>query len=407
MNKSYLEIDLNKLEANAKEITSKYKQYKYFIGVLKSQAYGHGEYVVNSLIKGGINYIAVSYIEEALRIREYNKNIPILCLQPIFVNDLSLATKNHITITVDSIDYLNDIIKNSKDKIKIHLKIDTGMNRLGFKSKEEVKEAVELIKSCKYTHLEGIYTHMAYVGLFDNGYDKQIERLKELISLIDLNEIEIIHIASSVIMISHDKLPFVNGVRPGIALYGYNVSLRESDRGIKNKLRILRNRYYQKKYNLSHVNTNVQLNLKPAMKMFTYVMATKDIKKGESIGYGGEYKADRDMKIAILPVGYYNGIGKRNAVRFVLIKGKRCFAVGRMSMNMLIVEIDDSIKRDDKVTMLGDGITPRIFANFNHSDVVDTLLELGKSNVKYYVKNNKIVYKEGNDRDENDKVVTK
>ena len=76
-------------------------------------------------------------------------------------------------------------------------------------------------------------------------------------------------------------------------------------------------------------------------------------------------------------------------------------------MNMLIVEIDDSIKRDDKVTMLGDGITPRIFANFNHSDVVDTLLELGKSNVKYYVKNNKIVYKEGNDRNENDKVVTK
>ena len=407
MNKAYLEIDLNKLESNAKEITSKYRQYKYFIGVLKSQAYGHGEYVVNSLIKGGINYIAVSYIEEALKVREYNKDIPILCLQPIFIDDINIAVKNHITITVDSLDYLKDVISKAKGKINIHLKIDTGMNRLGFKNKEEIKEASELIESCEYTNLEGIYTHMAYVGLFDNGYDRQIERLKDLTSLIDLNKIEIIHIASSVIMISHDKLPFVNGVRPGIALYGYNVSLRESDRGIKNKLRILRNRYYQKKYNLSHVNTNVLLNLKPAMKMFTYVMATKNVKNGESIGYGGEYKADRDMKIAILPVGYYNGIGKRNAVRYVLINGKRCFAVGRMSMNMLIVEIDDSIKRDDKVTLLGDGITPRVFANFNQTDVVDILLELGKSNARYYLKNNKIIYREGINRDENDKMDTK
>ena len=109
MIKTHLEVDLDILEQNASELVSKYKNYKYIFGVLKSNAYGHGEYVVNAFIKGGINYICVSYIEEALKVRSFNKKIPILCMQPIIIDDLKKAYDNNITLTVDNMDYLDSL----------------------------------------------------------------------------------------------------------------------------------------------------------------------------------------------------------------------------------------------------------------------------------------------------------
>ena len=168
MIKTHLEVDLDILENNAKELVSKYKNYKYIFGVLKSNAYGHGEYVVNAFIRGGINYICVSYIEEALRVRKHSKNIPILCMQPILLDDLKEAYDNNITLTVDNMDYLDSLIKKCNKNIKVHLKVDSGMNRLGFKTKDEIREAYDKIVACKYIELEGIYTHLATIGLFDN-----------------------------------------------------------------------------------------------------------------------------------------------------------------------------------------------------------------------------------------------
>ena len=98
MDKTYVEINLDTLRNNAKEIIKKYNDYKYYFGVVKSNAYGHGEYIVNELIKGGINYIAVSYLEEAIKVRQYNKDIPILCFVPVDLDDLNLAIDNNITI---------------------------------------------------------------------------------------------------------------------------------------------------------------------------------------------------------------------------------------------------------------------------------------------------------------------
>ena len=111
MNKTYLEINLDTLRNNTKYIVNKYTGYKYYFGVVKSNAYGHGEYIVNELIKGGINYIAVTYLEEALKVREYNKDIPILCFAPIDLEDLDIAIKNNITITIADLTYLEYLIK--------------------------------------------------------------------------------------------------------------------------------------------------------------------------------------------------------------------------------------------------------------------------------------------------------
>ena len=252
-------VDLNNIGHNARTITNTFKDYKYYIAVLKGNAYGHGMKIVNKIIENGFNYIAVFSLNEALEVRKYNKDIPVLLLCPISVNELEIAKNNNFTITVHDIDYLKELLKLDY-KLKIHLKLDTGMNRLGFKDKAEVVYAVNAIKESNYV-LEGIYSHFATIGLFDPYYDKQVNKFIELTSLLDLNEIPMIHFSSSVILLTHKKLDCVNALRCGILLYGYNVCPFISNSGIKNKLRNIRNKYYQKKYNLSKLSTNVNIDI--------------------------------------------------------------------------------------------------------------------------------------------------
>ncbi len=379
--KSNVIVDLNNIGNNAKVITNTFKDYKYYIAVLKGNAYGHGMKVVDKIIENGFNYIAVFSIKEALEIRKYNKNIPILLLCPILIEELEMAKDNNFTITVHDIEYLKELLKHDY-KLKIHLKLDTGMNRLGFKDKAEVVYAVNAIKESNYI-LEGIYSHFSTIGLFDPYYDRQVNKFKELTSLLDLNEIPIIHFSSSVIVLTHKKLECVNALRCGILLYGYNVCPFIYSNGLKNKLRILRNKYYQRKYNLSKLKTNVNIDVKPAMKFVTRILQIKDVKKGETIGYGA-FKVEKDTKVAILPIGYSNGIGKKK--RYVLINGNKYYSIGEIAMNMMAISIDDKVKITDEVVVLGDELTLGKVSDFNNSTLSETLINIGNSNT--------IVYKE-------------
>lgn len=379
--KSNVIVDLNNIGHNAKVITNTFKDYKYYMAVLKSNAYGHGMKIVNKIIENGFNYIAVFSIDEALELRKYNKDIPVLLLCPISIEDLGIAKENNLTITVHNIDYLKELLKQDY-KLKIHLKLDTGLNRLGFKDKAEVVYAVNAIKESNYI-LEGIYSHFSTIGLFDPYYDRQVNKFKEMISLLDLNEIPMIHFSSSAILLSHKKIECVNTLRCGILLYGYNVCPFIYKNGIKNKLRILRNKYYQKKYNLSKITTNVNIDVKPAMKFVTSIIQIKDVKKGETIGYGAT-KVEKDTKVAILPVGYYNGVGKNR--RYVLINGNKYYSIGEIAMNMMAVSVDDKVKISDEVILLGDELTLGKVSNFNNVSLSEVLINIGNSN--------NIIYKE-------------
>ena len=144
--KTFIEINLDNIIKNVKTIIKKYPDYKYYIGMVKSNAYGHGMYVINEMINNGINYLAVSNLEEALDIRRFNKDIPVLCVEPIELDSIDVAIKNNVTITIHDIDYFKKINDQIKKKIKVHIKIDTGMNRLGIKDKDEFNEIVKLIK---------------------------------------------------------------------------------------------------------------------------------------------------------------------------------------------------------------------------------------------------------------------
>lgn len=381
---TFVKINLDLASKNVEEIVKKYPDYKYYIGVVKSDFYGHGIQIVNELIKGGINYLAVSYLDEALAIRKIS-SIPILCLQPISLNDIELAIANNITVTVHDFDYFEKLNKlEINNNLKIHLKIDSGMNRLGFKSELEIKTVVDEINNNEKLILEGIFTHFATSGLFDKHYDEQLNKFKKLTSLIDLSRIPIIHLGSSVIMVSHEKIPFATGIRMGILMYGYNISYIKNNKGIKNKIKNIRNSLLQRK--ISKTITNVDINLHPLMSMQTKIIQIKKVLKGEYIGYGAQYKASKDMIIAILPIGYANGIGHINNGRYVIINDKKYYAVGNIGMNMMAIEVDDKVNITDTVHILGNGITLGTLSRFEGIGIAETLINIGENNKRIYTK---------------------
>lgn len=347
--KTYVKINEENLTNNIKEIISKYNDYKYYFGVVKANAYGHGDYIVNDLIEGGINYLAVSSLEEAISIRKYNKEIPILCLEPIDLTYLKEIEDNNVTITIENIDYVKELInKKLNKKVKVHLKLDTGMNRLGFKEKEELDESIKLLKENKNILLEGIYTHIATSGINDIYYDKQINKFVELTK--DIKNIPIVHLARSMTLVNHPKLGIVNGVRLGICMYGFNNSI-PTPTGLRKVRRNLR----LKKMNISESILSNNLNLKTAFTLYTEVMSIRKVKQGEFVGYGANYIAKEDIIVATLPIGYYDGMNQN--MKYVSINNKKYEIIGDICMDMTMIKIDNTVKLHDKVEVFGNNIS--------------------------------------------------
>lgn len=354
--KTYVEIDENILEKNIEAIVNKYDGYQHYIGVVKNNAYHHGIKIVNTLISAGINYLAVSSLEEALDIRKYNLEIPILILEPISLEYIDDCINNNLTLTLENKDYVDNLCKLKLiDKLKVHLKIDSGMNRLGFKNKKEVKEVYELLKKTKNIIVEGIYTHLATSGVNDYYYDKQINCFKELTSEIDLEEIPIVHVDRSLTLVKHKKLDFVNGVRLGIVMYGFNNSTK-INKGFKAFLREVKRNRFLKKYNVSETIRENDLDVKPVFKLYSSVLSVRKVSKGDIVGYDALYKVNEDGYIATIPCGYADGVTK--AFKYVWIKNK-LYEIVADSSDMIMVLVDKKVKIDDKVEIIGDNINIR------------------------------------------------
>lgn len=354
--KTYAIIDEDKLKNNIKEIKAKYDNYKYYIGVVKNNAYNHGIKIINSLIEGGINYLAVSSLEEALDARKYNSKIPILCLEVIDLDYIYDCINNNVTITVESLEYLEKLNKIKLDfPIKIHLKLNTGMNRLGISEVKEVNKCVSIISENKKLILEGIYTHFATSGISDKYYDEQMKKFQELTKDIDLTTIPIVHLGRSLTLVNHDKPDFVNGIRLGIIMYGFSQSIKE-DTSLRGKLRAIKRKKLIKKFNISKTYLTNDLNLKTAFSLYSNVMTIKKVKNKEFVGYGASFFADRDIKVAIIPIGYADGVTIK--YKNVSIKGKK-YQIIADSMDMLMVKVDNTVKIGDKVEIFGENISIR------------------------------------------------
>lgn len=209
---TYMEIDLNKIKNNVEKIITKYNDYEYYFGVVKADCYGINDIkTVKKIIEGGCNYLAVATHEEAMHIRENITEIPILCLGPIPKEYLEKSIKNNITITINSLEYLNEIKDILNEKVKVHIKLNTGMNRLGIKDIEELKKVYEILEN-KKVNIEGIYSHI-YDACNEERYQKQIKKYEELISQINIEKIKIRHISASESLAYYAKPSYINGCR--------------------------------------------------------------------------------------------------------------------------------------------------------------------------------------------------
>ena len=191
MRQTYELINLKKLENNIKTIVNSSKEYKYHIAVVKANCYGLGINCVKSILLGGANYLAVSSLDEALKVRKIT-NTRILVLEPIDTKYINIANKNNITLTISSLEYLNKVKNKS---FTCHLKINTGMNRLGIGTKEELNEIYKIINKSNIK-IEGIYTHI-YKSTDSTLTENQFKRFENITSDIDLSKIEIVHIPNS------------------------------------------------------------------------------------------------------------------------------------------------------------------------------------------------------------------
>ena len=385
MTDTYVKIDLKTMAQNARNIVAKYPEYKTFIGIVKGDAYGHGYGIVNALYENGIRYFAVSSMEEAAALRQENTEAPLLCLEPVALDRLNEAEELRLTLAIPDMDYLNALLESgSPCPFNLHIQIDSGFNRLGFKDKNEVKEAADKIAK-SHLNLEGVYQHYATAGIFDPYYDAQQEQFRELTSLLDLSQIPLVHLGSGIALMAHKKPDIATATRMGLMMYGYNISPDSYGSSPKDRLRAARDKYYQMKYHLSETIRDVELKLTPAMTMKCRILQLKDVKKGEHIGYGAAYTAEEDIRIAVLPVGYNNGIGHQNNGRVVEISGKLCPVVGEIGMNMLCVKVDKETKLSDEVTLLGGKITLGMFSRFSGMGLAEIMLGVGKNNPRYYV----------------------
>lgn len=313
---TYAEINLKNIKYNVNKIIKNYKGYKYYIGVVKADSYGHNtEKVVESIIAGGCNYLAVSSLDEALEIRKYF-DIPILCLGIINDKYAEVCEKNNIDVTVTNLNYLKQI---KKHKLNIHIKIDTGMNRLGLKTSEEFDSIIDELKNSKL-NLTGIYTHI-YQANNKKIIEKQINKFKSITHNIDLSKIDIVHVAQSDTLVNYPKIDFCNGCRLGIIMYGLN----DND-----------------------------LNLKNTFSLISEIIEIKKLKKGDIVSYNGKYKAQKDELIGIVSIGYADGINRNLTGSYVYINNKKYKIVGSICMDMLMIKIDSSIKLYDKVYIYKD-----------------------------------------------------
>lgn len=386
---TYVEINVDNIKNNVKTILTQY-DYEYYIGVVKGNAYGHGPYIAKSIVASGINYLAVSNLDEALEIREHvDLKTPILCLQPVDVKHLNVCIDNNVTITISSYDYFEEIRKQqSLKELKVHLKLDTGMNRLGVNNKNEVTEIYNYFINHKTIKLEGLYTHLATIGISDKRWDNQIERFKLLTAEIDLSKIPIIHIGSSNTLTYHPKINFCNGIRLGIIMYG--VAPRTfNNNGLRNKLRKVKRALKRTLYHISEVYEDSTLDLHSGFSLISKISEIKNVNKGECVGYGSKQPVKKNTKIAVIPAGYADGLSLKNTGRWVVINNCNYPIVGTINMGMITVEVDDKVKIGDKVIVISKDV--RYISNYLNTTPHQLFSSVAKCIPRIYIEkgNNK------------------
>ena len=330
----YTKVNLDNIQKNMQAVREKFGEDMTIMGIVKANAYGHGAVrVAKALVEYGAGMLGVAAIDEAVELRENGINAPILILGQIFRQDYAAAIENNVTCTVVDIVTAQGLSKKATEMgkvAKVHIKIDTGMGRIGFQPDEEGESEIKSIFNLPNISIDGAFTHFANADSKDKKSanaqkDKFLTFTDKLIK--EGYNFPVRHMYNSA---SAMELTGYAGemVRCGIMLYG----LYPSD------------------------EMNKDYKLYPALEFKSSVSFVKSVKKGFAVSYGSTYVTDKDMKIATVPAGYGDGYPRYLSNKGeVLIRGTRCKILGRVCMDQFMVDVSHlpDVQIADEVTLVG------------------------------------------------------
>ncbi|MDD4803858.1 MAG: alanine racemase [Candidatus Pacebacteria bacterium] len=335
--RTWIEIDKKAIKHNYSVFRSLIPKNTKFLAVVKSNAYGHSLIDFSKeIVKNGVDFLGVDSIVEGLALRREEIKTPILVLGytlPELFND---AVEKNISITVSSFDTISKIKKlkiPSSKKLKIHIKADTGMCRHGFLLKD-LDKVIREIKNFKNVEVEGLFTHFSIAKdpAFPNHTRKQIKEFNIWVDAFKKAGFNpICHASATSGAIVFPEAAF-DMVRIGIGLYGVWPS-KETEKAYEDKI-----------------------NLKPVLSWKTIIGEIKKVPKGSRVGYDGTEILEKDSMIAICPIGYWHGFLRDLSCKAkILVKGKKVKVLGRVCMDIIIIDISDvkGVKVGDEVVIIG------------------------------------------------------
>ena len=330
---TWIEIDRTALRHNLARIISLTLPSATIMAIVKANAYGHGLYEVAQCLKEQVSYFGVASIEEAIALRRFDADTPVLLFGIPTKEAIVLAIQSEITIVVSSVEQAKEIsewARKLKKFAKIHIKIDTGMGRLGIPLAAAV-EAVQEIAAFNMLELEGIFTHFPQGEEEQDSFTQgQIRSFNQILQQLSQQGIRFTycHAANSTGIAKHKDSHF-NLVRPGLTLYGL----------------------------YPHSSLKQKLKLKPVLSWRARLILIKKLAPGESTGYGRTFIAKEETTIGIIPVGYSHGYPFALSNKgIVLFQGKRYLVAGRISMDYVAINFGphfSKAKTGDTVTLLG------------------------------------------------------
>jgi alanine racemase len=331
---TYVEIDLGAFDRNVAATAALLPREVSLIAVLKANAYGHGAVELARRLKPElVSMIAVSLLEEAMELRTAGISLPLLVLGPVTEPQMRVALDHEVTLGVPGPEELEMAVRAARERdVAIHLEIDSGMGRMG-SVETELPRVAELIRSAPRLRIEAIYSHFANAEDPEDPFTgEQIARFEAIVET--LREAGVVaprhHLANSAATMR--GITPGDFVRAGLALYGAKPP--------------------------TAVRGRPALQLQPVMKWRTEIVRLKDLPPGHAIGYGTTFRTVRASRIATVPVGYADGYDRRFSNRGeVLVRGRRAPVVGRVSMDLLtidVTEIEDAALGDEVVLLGGD-----------------------------------------------------
>ena len=326
-------IDLEALNWNFQQARNKVGPEVKILSIIKADAYGHGaREVANVLVKAGSDGFGVATLEEGIRLREEGVSSPILVLAGIYSEQIEELLQFNLTPVVadtEILKRLENLARRRRITLNIHLEVDTGMGRLGLLASEVDSWLAELAK-LKALKIEGVMSHFSETENSELDYTKdQLESFRHVVELLHAegHRPPFIHQAKSAGVIGLPPAHFTM-VRPGLMLYGIYPSPEMLN----------------------------QIALKPILSWKTRVLQLKRLPKGSSISYGQTFVTERESLIATLPVGYADGYHRLLSNRgSVLVRGKRVPIVGKVCMDLTMVDVTDirEVQQGDEVVLLG------------------------------------------------------